>query len=303
MRRSSLSPGIAAYLFADGYFYGGHTIPDGADPPVETCAGSGQRFFFGGERKKISIPRLGRPMADVVHMQVVCVALCIKGSPRISRLIGELKRVDLFNITYLRHSERDHDDGVRGCFEAHQRALQFILDQTGCTEDTIIFVMEDDVSFEVDEGSTVFDAIVTAGLGLRDRVADVIAVGAVPITPMFKVSGHAMHTCVWQMSHAYVVTPQTARTIVSWTFVRHNRILRLLDHYDQKMSMSLKQALVYPTIAFQDATSDLTTTNTQWYYVLLMTLRDWIRQRNLQRMSEALFMAVGKLLELAGYMR
>lgn len=231
------------------------------------------------------------------RLQIVGVAICLRDSPRNARLMDELRRAGIFDITYIYYSDRDVEDGVRGCFQAHQRALEWIIGMEGCKDDTIILVMEDDVEFDLDGQRTVLDAVAEAGFALHDKVADVIAVGAVPITPMRKVEQHPnIRSALWQMTHAYVLTAVTARQIVGWTFKRHERALRLHDHYDQQLSRRLSQALVHPTMAYQVPTADLTTTNRQWLYVFLMFMRNLVRQRNVQRVSEHFMTVMARLI-------
>ena len=224
---------------------------------------------------------------------LIVVAICLKQSPRRAALELELASHDaLRDRTRLYVSERDVEDGVRGCFLAHQAALRLALSL--CKDPTTpILVLEDDVIMDAPDS-----AIASARAALEDGIAEIVAVGAIPITPMRRVKGHPhIRRAKWQLTHAYMVGQATARKITSWSFATHGRWMRTLDHYDHQLTRQLTQAIVTPTAAFQRANADVSTTSRQALYLFITSLRDAVQQRRVQRITEWLLLRVGDALD------
>ena len=157
-------------------------------------------------------------------MHIIGVALCLEGSPRIPRLRDELRRVGLADVIHIMLSKRDACDGVRGCFEAHQRALRHVVEHPTCTSETLALIVEDDVEFETQD---VFKALEDARRVLVTQTVDIVALGGVPITPLRKIDDHPnIMRAMFQMTHAYVVDIRTAKEIMKWQFVYHKRFFR-----------------------------------------------------------------------------
>lgn len=155
-----------------------------------------------------------------------------------------------------------------------------------------VYVLEDDVVFE--DGVNLLDELAAGVVALKDNATDIVALGAVPIRPMRLLKDHdRVYETKWHMTHAYIVSKEGAKKIIEWPFVYHNRLLRFRDHYDHQLSERLRQAILFPTVAFQHDEYGGTSTNDQWVYVALTTLRDLLKQRNLQRVAEFLFMVMG----------
>ena len=235
-------------------------------------------------------------MLHILDMKPVIVAIGLKGSARLPILKDELEKHQLYDDVHMYLSERDCTDGVRGCFLAHQSALKMAL--THCNEKQTILVLEDD--FIVDSTEQFLLAMSNASKALNQEVADIVALGAVPISPLRSVVGHpAVRLAKWQMTHAYMVSQKTASQIAQWEFVYHQRCMRFKDHYDQQLSIRLKQAIVIPTVAFQRSSSDLTTTNVQFFYLVLTHMRNLVQVRTMQRVAEWFFGFLGRMCECA----
>ena len=196
-------------------------------------------------------------------------------------LARELRRVRLDGSVEIMVVERDAEDGIRGCFRSHQRALRIGLERDPTRP---ILVLEDDVVFAKRPPLDVHLGLVHALSALRAAAADVVALGGMATTPLRRVHPPHVYATVFQTTHAYVMSPDAARRVVEWPFVRHHRVMRFGDHYDHALSAGLRQALVVPTVAFQAARRDeLTTTNAgDWAYVTLVALRDLVSQRAVQ---------------------
>ena len=156
---------------------------------------------------------------------------------------------------------------MKGCFDAHQAACQAGLDAGAA----YIVVFEDDVRFEVRGGYTVLDALAAARRALATGETDVVAVGAMALSPFRTELVPCVWTARWNFAHAYVVSAAAAQTIVEWEYVppSHPRAYGGGSHYDQRLASGLRQSMFIPTIAFQHGYSgdQLTTTNPDsWMY-------------------------------------
>ena len=219
------------------------------------------------------------------------VAICMDAQRK--RLDAELQRVRMTEQMHIMRVERDVVDGVRGCFESHQRALEYGLSQAG---DGPIFVVEDDVAFSTT--CEVNKALRDALKALQNGNVDIVAIGGMATRPFTGIEGNPdVFRTSFQTTHAYAVSRKAARRIILWSFVRNGRFLRIGDHYDHMLSEKLAQAIVYPTVAFQDVRSDVTTTNsTSPIYYTIVKARDMLSQQRLQKMLEWFMYIIGCIL-------
>lgn len=219
------------------------------------------------------------------------VALCLRGSARTPRLKEELAHHGLLKVTMIIENERDPDDGLRGCFESHQKACaEFLSDESS----SVLVVFEDDVVFEERRDMTVPRAIKEAIEGVRAVSAQQVAIGGVPVSPLRHRHG-AVYATMFQMTHAYAIGKKGATIVRALRFSCGGRIMRMGDHLDQHMSRVLTQAVVFPTVAFQRAAIDATTSHSSSYvYYGLTVLRDIVGQRSVQICLEVFFWVLGR---------
>lgn len=234
---------------------------------------------------------------STIPKEYTSVAICM--DKQRDRLDAELKRMRMSDMHVMR-VERDVNDGVRGCFESHQRALKYALTQAG---DGPIFIVEDDVSFFDTEYVT--KALRDALVVLRTGDVDIVAIGGMATLPFRHIAYNpAVFRTSFQTTHAYTVTRKAAKSIISWAFERHGRFLRIGDHYDHMLSKSLVQGMVYPTVAFQDVRDDVTTTNANSpIYWMMVKARDILTQRRLQQILEWTMFNVGYAMDCFAYYR
>lgn len=220
------------------------------------------------------------------------VALCLRGSARTPRLKEELSKHGLLECTTIVENERDHEDGLRGCFQSHQKACaEFLVDERLC----VLVVFEDDVVFEERRNMSVSRAISEAIEGVRGASAQQVAIGGVPVSPLRHRHG-AVYATMFQMTHAYAIGKKGAMIVRDLRFSCSGRIMRMGDHLDQHMSRALTQAVVFPSVAFQRAAIDATTSHSSSYiYYALTVLRDLVGQRSVQVCLEFFFWVLGRL--------
>lgn len=217
------------------------------------------------------------------------VAICMNAQR--DRLTAELTRVGMEADVHVMGVERDVDDGVRGCFESHQRALMYALAQRS---DGPILVLEDDVVFAKGRDA-IANALGDARLALEEGVLDIVAIGGLATRPFARLARHpSVFRTSFQTTHAYAISRKAAKIIVHTPFEQKGRFLRIGDHYDHVLSNVLTQGIVYPTVAFQDVREDLTTTNSNSVvYRVLVQARDVFTQRLVQEFLAWLMFTLG----------
>jgi hypothetical protein len=72
----------------------------------------------------------------------IAYALVLNGSPRITTLLSEFRDVGLQNAVQLRSRDRDTEDGMRGCFQAHVDAAAAALVEMRAGRARVVFIFE-----------------------------------------------------------------------------------------------------------------------------------------------------------------
>ena len=229
-------------------------------------------------------------------MQIV--VLTLKDSPRLDALLAELERVNILAHCQIVENERDEEDGIRGCFLAHQNALLNAMDDH--PEARAIAVFEDDVVFNLRGAwASVREAMLAAAAAVNELEIECVGLGGMPVLPYQSAStDRKIFKTSFQLAHAYVVSIEAARKMGALEYVRHGRMLRLFDHWDQQMAKTLTQGIVYPSVAFQCASVDVTTTNTEKAGVAVMRARDALSQQRLQIGAERTALCVGAVMRM-----
>lgn len=229
------------------------------------------------------------------------VVLSLEGSSRVQSLVKELERVDLISKCTIVENKRDAEDGVRGCFLAHQNAIADALDANPSALGVIVF--EDDVRFS-NETKGIPASISCATAALDDLDLDVVGLGGAPIGPLRRRNRPRGNQTVYEgrfhCAHAYAIRASAARVLLEVKFKCHGRALRRGDHYDQVLADMCSMGLLVPCIAFQARSEDLTTTNSSSaLYRSLTKARDLIGMRNFQKTAVCFFLALGWCIDLA----
>ena len=238
----------------------------------------------------------------------VCV-LTLDGSTRVDKLVSELERVELLPVCKFVKNKRDTEDGVRGCFLAHQGALSEALESFSNAR--AIVVLEDDVCFDLRRGQGrvggqkggwefVQEAIEEAVKAVEKGEVDCVGLGGLPLFPYKRrVRGcKNVFRTSFQCAHAYVISQEGARKMLQVDFERHEKILRIGDHWDQTMSARLEQAMVYPSVAFQSASPEISTVSGTTFYRTVTFLRDIVTERRVQILLEIFAFGTGVLLRV-----
>ena len=236
---------------------------------------------------------------------VVGFAIGLNGSSRLPRLRRVLDEAGLEDVT-IRLSDRDYEDGMRGCFSSHVGAAAaglhtspalVSIDNTD-KEAAFVFVCEDDVEFQQRGGISVVEAISEACNALATTEVDCIGLGGLIIGRVRSLGeGHPnVVQCPWNCAHAYVLKRESARNVASWTYTppNHRHSYGMGVHFDQQLARRLCQGLVVPTVAFQcGKTEEVTTTATNSpLYVIVQSLQWLITPKLPQIVLEKIFLLI-----------
>ena len=155
---------------------------------------------------------------------LVGFALALRNSVRIPTLTNELERVGLVNMVTVLHNERDHEDGMRGCFTSHVNAISQALNTrpdvvSGSNTDDLakyILILEDDVVFDETrgDGKTVIAALMDAITALDTQSVECVGIGGWAISRMGSEITHGVRPCAFNCAHAYVLSRAAALKIV-----------------------------------------------------------------------------------------
>ena len=222
----------------------------------------------------------------VFDSDVVAFCLTLRGSARQADVKREFERVGADGWVEYVETERDIEDGMRGCFVAHQLALRKALARD--PRPSVIFVFEDDVVFHMRGGWTLEAAVEAAVDTIRQGKADILSLGAIPLFPMREHLRPGVRAVRWNYTHAIAVSYNAASTIVATAYRG--------IHYDRYLT-DFRQALVVPTIAFQKpywTQGEVTTTDTHSpIYRILVFLRNLASPRYCQIAIEWLSWSAG----------
>ena len=213
-----------------------------------------------------------------------CIAL--KNSARVPALKEELARVGLGTAASVLEFERDKQDGKRGCFTSHQKALQMGIEAKA----KAIVILEDDVMFrgEKNVGALVDEAVAIA----VNKPMSIVALGCLLMGPVgARVPAHPRFKYVpWACTHAYVVSPDMAAEIVALTYEG--------EHIDKVMKARYAERMIacVPGVAFQRpfyTYADLTLTESTLYYRMLTLGRNLLSPVFVQLVFEIFFRVCG----------
>lgn len=221
--------------------------------------------------------------------------LTLKGSPRVSVIADEILRTGLDRFVTMLMSERDMEDGIRGCFKSHVNAIRCGLQDPGVKT---IFVFEDDVYFAECKEYDVKFAIRLAHEAIVNEGFDCVALGAIPIRGLIPSKMPHVFETVFHYTHAYAVSRSAAETIAKWEYrANPNSFFHTGAHFDHRVAMEFRQGMLVPTVAFQrdirGLKEEVTTTDNSSFYVFIVRLRNLASAKNFQTGMVALFRVIG----------
>ena len=176
-------------------------------------------------------------------------------------------------------SERDVENTRRGCFRAHQRWAEAMLDDPRQPQWALVF--EDDVTTPLDAESVsdlLTELKVFVSEGGQGASANIVFLGHMPLGPMERMQDTPF---AWSrhstLTHAMAVSREAAARMLGWD-------AETSGHVDQMIAFSgLKQAALYPQVMFQ---KDLPSFHTRWQERALMRLRNFVGARWVVRVAE-----------------
>jgi hypothetical protein len=150
-------------------------------------------------------------------------------------------------------TQRDHEDGKRGCFRAHVSAISHAFDESACD---FVWMFEDDVAFERE--------LHPADLARIEAVAvehgALVAIGGMAVAPLWLVAPPDVYHGTWNYTHAYVVPRSCADAI--------KRLKYEGDHYDRVLARHFTQLLVHPALAYQRPSTPSLTSASPVYHAI-----------------------------------
>lgn len=189
--------------------------------------------------------------------------------------------------------ERDFEDGRRGCFTSHQRALAEGVQQGHKS----IVIFENDVHFWTRAHAAQMHELVNEARALVEtNPAVIVGLGGLAISPirsMMPAPFEKFARCRFACAHAYVVSKEAAETITSWSYDGEHYDLELHRHFRTSM------ALLCPTVAFQKPYFyQMTTTENTILYLFLTASRNIMTPVFVQLVFERWWLILGAVCNL-----